>query len=148
MIRSPRAERGQITSTGVAIVAVILLAVVLGLGAGYFLFRPDPPPALAATAASAAGQAAHAAGEVHGHNHPPGMTCNYELPAEDAHVLAGLICDCEEPHCNKTPLPDCHCDQAHAMKSATKKMLAQGRSRDEIITELEKMWGVHLRPQG
>ena len=74
------------------------------------------------------------------------QSCAFELPVEDQWVLSGMICNCDEAACNRTPLLQCHCDTAHSMKALAKDLIQQGMGPEEIGVELEKRWGPGIAP--
>jgi len=125
-----------------ALAGVIVLALGVGFMGGYMVGgRSSGAPAVAVLPAGTGhGEAAHV------HGAPGAGPCTYELPEKDRHVLAGLICNCKEAHCNKTPLLACHCETAHEMKSLTKQLIVEGMDFKEIPFELEKRWGPGIRP--
>jgi len=115
-----------------ALIGLVLVALAVGfLGGAVISGRVG-------TAQTAAG----ASGASHdGHTHAAGAPCVHELPAADAPVLAGLVCNCREAACNQTPLLACHCATAHAIKDLTKQLIVEGMDGAQVVAELEKRWG-------
>ena len=127
-----------------ALIGLVLLALGVGFFGGFMMRERQPVAAGAAPAAgqpAQAGTLAPAQGQPADQHGAHGGVCAYELPEKDKPILAGLICNCKEGACNNTPLLDCHCGTAHAIKSLTKQMIVEGMAPKEIVAELEKRWG-------
>jgi hypothetical protein len=137
-----------------------LVVVSLGVGflMGYFaggdratapadLHTHAPGPASPPAGAGAGTPALPVAADGHTHGPEGSAACAFDLPAKDQGLLAGMICNCNEPHCNRTPLLACHCETAHAMKTLAKQLIVEGRATSkEIGAELEKRWGAGIVP--
>jgi len=147
-------QRQMMVIIGMAALVVVSLGV--GFVAGYITgggrvaAAPAPagseiPPAPGHPGATQAQAAA-----VDGHTVGPGgaVACIYDLAVKDQWILSGMTCICKEPHCNRTPLLACHCDNAHSMKTLAKQMIVEGKSAQEIGAELEKRYGPGVLPAG
>jgi hypothetical protein len=127
------------------VIALVLLALGVGLLGGYLVGARGGasgagPAALAALPASPAPAAGAAAPPVHQ------GPCPFDLPAADQWRLAGWTCNCNEAHCNRTPLLACHCERAHQMKTLAKQLIVEGADPNQIGAEMEKRWGAGIRP--
>jgi len=67
----------------------------------------------------------------------PATTCPHELDPGDRHILAGFVCPA--PECADQIL-DCHCATAHQIKDQVKQLLAEGRSPEEIRTQIQAQY--------
>jgi hypothetical protein len=144
-------DRHVMVTLGLA--GVIVLSLGVGFLAGYVVgggrsMQTTGP--IAASPGMATADASHIQGGGNGHAVGPGGTisCVYDLPAKDQWMLSGMTCVCTEPHCNRTPLLACHCDNAHAMKTLAKQMIVEGKSAEEIGAALEKRYGPGVLPAG
>ncbi len=134
-------QGNQQTWLVMGLIGLVLLALGVGFLGGFMMGGGRPGAMQAQGAATPAQVGTAQAGDHHGHSHDAAGPCAYELPAENAPILAGLVCNCKEAACNSTPLLSCHCGTAHAIKSLTKQMIVEGMPPTEIVAELEKRWG-------
>ena len=127
-----RPQVGEANTT--AIILGALLAAALGVIAGMYLGRGE--------------DRAEAATDNPVHDHAAHQPALSILSPEELAVIEGFTCNCQEPGCDFLPLTTCTCDTARAMHTLVKRLIAQGKTREQIGQELESIWGDGVYPDG
>ena len=114
---SNQSRTGQVSSA-----LLLLVGLLAGFIGGYAIsHRGTPPAASALDAVAAAGN------------------CPYELAPADRDILEGFKCPAVT--CSDLLL-DCHCEVAHKIKQTVKQLLAEGKSPEEVRSEVRAQYNL------